>query len=126
MPGAEGSITLGVMSARAHESVVKARVLSVEIARRVLAGQESPLLAARRMRGLRSVACIADEDRGFDAFDLIESETDALPIGDVRKLWSASALAEMDPKIARAERWAMESCREAFENVVLRVGTLEG
>lgn len=36
----------------------------------------------------------------------IESETDDLPVGEVRKLWAEAALREKDAEIARAEaRW---------------------
>jgi hypothetical protein len=39
----------------------------------------------------------------------IESETDHLPIGEVRKLWAPDALQRKDPEIARAEAlWKAE------------------
>ena len=45
----------------------------------------------------------------------IASETDDLPVGEVRKLWASSALKEKDVEIARAEELYradfLETCR---------------
>lgn len=49
----------------------------------------------------------------------IESETDHLPVGEVRKLWASSALTEKDVEITRAEElyWAdfLETCRRIMQ-----------
>jgi len=49
----------------------------------------------------------------------IESETDHLPVGEVRKLWASSALKEKDVEIARAEELYradfLETCRRIVQ-----------
>ena len=51
---------------------------------------------------------------------VIDSESEGLPIGSVRQYWSAEALDRKAPDVAHAERWAMETGREAFQRVVER------
>jgi hypothetical protein len=73
-----------------------------EVARAVLEGQLSILEGTRALRPLAFTDAIANEsDRNLIIG--IESETDHLPIGDVRQLWAPSALAEKDHEISRCE-----------------------
>jgi len=51
---------------------------------------------------------------------VIDSESEGLPIGSVRQYWSAEALDRKAPDVAHAERWAMETGRDAFQRVVER------
>jgi hypothetical protein len=48
----------------------------------------------------------------------IESETDHLPVGEVRKLWAASALQEKDAEIASAEAFWKTELLGACERIV--------
>jgi hypothetical protein len=53
----------------------------------------------------------------------INSETDALPIGEARQLWNAEALAREDAKIAAAEqRWKAPATEAAKELLQLLKG----
>jgi hypothetical protein len=65
---------------------------------------------------------------GLDYFDpdvvrfvAIDSETDALPFGDVRKLWAPAALEKLQPEIDRKEQWAREigtpHCRSLIQRL---------
>jgi hypothetical protein len=43
-------------------------------------------------------------------------------VGEVRKLWSDSALRKLQPEIESAERWAREIATEACVRLVKRFG----
>jgi len=74
-----------------------------DIAKRFLAGEIGVIEAARQFRPFHAVVepMVA---RALSVFIGIDSETDALPIGDLRGQWSAKALRVEDEKITRAER----------------------
>jgi hypothetical protein len=73
-----------------------------EIAQSVLDGRTTVLEAVRELVSLAHKDAIAEvEDRRFIIG--VESETDHLPVGEVRKLWASYALKEKDVEIARAE-----------------------
>jgi len=85
-----------------------------EIAQAVLDGRTAVLEAARELVSLAHTDAIAEfEDRRFIIG--IASETDHLPVGEVRKLWAPYALEEKDVEIARAEELYkadfLETCR---------------
>jgi hypothetical protein len=80
----------------------------------VLEGGTTVLEAARELVSLAHTDAIAElEDRRFIIG--VASETDHLPVGEVRKRWAASALEEKDVEIARAEELYrtdfLETCR---------------
>jgi hypothetical protein len=85
-----------------------------DVAQAVLEGQTTVLEAVRLLFSLAHTDAIADvEDRKLIIG--IESETDHLPVGEVRKLWAPDALKEKDLEIARAEELYrgdfLETCR---------------
>jgi len=85
-----------------------------EIAKAVLDGRTTVLEAARELVSVAHTDAIAElEDRRFIIG--VASETDHLPVGEVRKLWAPSALEEKDIEIARAEELYkadfLETCR---------------
>ena len=70
--------------------------------------------AVRELVSLARTDAIATEaDRTL--IIVIESETDSLPIGEVRKLWAPDALQAKEPEIERAEAlWKtefLEACK---------------
>jgi hypothetical protein len=73
-----------------------------EIAVAVLDGRTTVLEAVRALYPLAHTDAIADEEDRTLVI-VIESETDALPIGEVRKLWAPYALEVKDAEIARTE-----------------------
>ena len=67
-----------------------------------LDGRTTVLEAVRQLVSLAHTDAIAElEDRRF--IIAVESETDHLPIGEVRKLWASDALKEKDLEL-RAQR----------------------
>jgi hypothetical protein len=73
-----------------------------EIAAAVLDGRTTVLEAVRELCPLAHTDAIADEEDRTLVI-AIESETDALPVGEVRKLWAPYALEAKNGEIARAE-----------------------
>jgi hypothetical protein len=85
-----------------------------ELAKAVLDGRTTILEAVRELVSLAHTDAIANEaDRTL--IIAIESETDSLPIGEVRKLWAPDALQAKQPEIERAEAlWKtefLEACK---------------
>ena len=89
-----------------------------EIAQAVLDGRTTVLEGVRALVSLAHTDAVADveEPRFIIA---VESETDHLPVGEVRKLWALSALTEKDLEIARAEELYiadfLETCRRIVQ-----------
>ncbi|MEK7706284.1 MAG: hypothetical protein AAB426_15090 [Myxococcota bacterium] len=50
----------------------------------------------------------------------VDSETDDLPVGDVRALWNRDALREKDVELARANDLYRESVERACRNILRR------
>ena len=74
--------------------------------------------AVRVLVSLAHTEAIADvEDRRIIIG--VESETDHLPVGEVRRLWAPCALKEKDVEIARAEELYragfLETCRKIVQ-----------
>jgi hypothetical protein len=89
-----------------------------QIGAAVLDGRNTVLEAVRELCPLAHTDAIADEgDRTLVM--AIESETDALPVGEVRKLWAPCALEAKDAEIARAEELykaqVLEACKRIAE-----------
>jgi Protein of unknown function (DUF2489) len=85
-----------------------------DVAQAALDGQTTVLEAVRALVSLAHTDAVADvEDRTL--IIAIESETDHLPVGEVRKLWAPSALDVMDKEIALCEelykRQFLEACK---------------
>jgi hypothetical protein len=87
-----------------------------EISKAILEGRLSILEGTRALRPFAYTNAIVSEDDRKLIIG-IESETDHLPIGEVRKLWAPSALAEKDPEIERYEA----VCRERVFAVCRRI-----
>jgi hypothetical protein len=79
------------------------------------------LEAVRQLVSLAHTDAVSElEDRRFIIG--LESETDHLPVGEVRKLWAPDALEEKDVQIARAEELYradfLETCRRILSEKV--------
>jgi hypothetical protein len=73
-----------------------------EIAQEVLERRTTILEAVRKLYPLAHTDAIANEDDRILVIAIM-SETDDLPIGEVRKLWAPYALEAKDSEIARCE-----------------------
>ena len=91
-----------------EQHVQSARRQVVGIARAMLAHEINFLLGARRLASLWHQTGVQDNDSDFATFTSIDSETDDLPLGDMRQQWDAQALAKLQPDIDAAEEWARD------------------
>jgi hypothetical protein len=90
-----------------------------DVAQAVLQGRTTLLEAVRALVSLAHTDAIVDvEDRRLIIG--IESETDDLPVGEVRKLWAPHALELKDAEIARCE----ELYRSRFLGACKRIANL--
>lgn len=87
----------------------------------MLSGATSFIEGARQIRRLGYQIGLRD-DADIVVFVAIDSETDALPFGALRRMWNAEALAKLQPEIDRAEVWAREVGLEACERLARRFG----
>ena len=94
-----------------------------EAAHGMLSGTLSFIEGARLKCLLRGRAKLDDLDPDIlVAFIAIHSETDALPIGEVRRHWASEALARLQPEIDSAENWAQEVGRAECQRLIDRFG----
>lgn len=91
------------------------------IARAILAGAISFIEGAREINGLRFAADL-ECDPDIVPFVGIDSETDSLPLGEVRRLWNPDALAKLQSKIDEAEQWARDFGTTPCRNLAQRFG----
>lgn len=74
----------------------------------MLAGQVSFIEGARIVNGWSHNAGFDRLSEPFVTFVAIDSETDDVPIGKVRELWAADAVAKHTEEWERAEAWAKQ------------------
>jgi hypothetical protein len=93
----------------------------VEVAQSILDGRVSVIAGARQIHELCSGHVGLDQrDPDINTFVGIDSETDDLPIGDVRRYWAPDALAQKDVEIARCEAIYRELALKAASNLIGR------
>lgn len=91
-------------------------------AKAMLSGATSFIEGAREIRRLAHEHGLRD-DADIIVFVAIDSETDALPFGELRSMWNTEALAKLQPEIDSAEAWAREVGTAACERLVQRFGS---
>lgn len=94
-----------------------------KIANAMLSGSLSFIEGSRQLWEL-GLGEDLERDADLQVFLLIDSETDALPMGELRKLWNADALAKLQPELDRAEEWARSVGLSACERLAQRFGGL--
>src|SRR6187431_394234 len=105
-----------------YGQVALARSKAAQIARTVAEGTLSPILGARQLCALRAHVAVAHDDADFLCMTVVDSDTDALPVGAERSQWDAAALHRKAQEIAEAEAQALRSSREAFKRIATRWG----
>lgn len=78
--------------------------------------------AAKVLRLKSAVGGVSDRDPDFDAFAVIVSETDHLPLKEQRHLWSTKVLADLQPEYERTEAWAQNFAPAACRRLLERFG----
>lgn len=94
----------------------------MEIATGIVAGSIPLLDGCHLLAALGDGVGVPGDDPDFRMFSLIESETDALPIGPIRKEWAPDALAELAPELLHADAWARPMAMRACHSVIARFG----
>jgi hypothetical protein len=106
-----------------NENEAQARHTLVAVAAAMLDRTVSYFEGAVEVLRLKSaVGGIPDRDPDFDAFVVIESETDHLPLKAQQHLWNPEALAELAPEFTRTEDWADTFAPEACRSLIARFG----
>lgn len=104
----------------------KARAKLVELCEAMLSGQLSYLEGAVKVCQLQHQIRVPDFDPDIMAFIAIRSETDHLPLEQVRHHWSAETLQKLAPEFERTEQWAAPFASEACRHLVQRFGAQQG
>jgi len=105
-----------------EEEVAAAQRRVAETAAAMLSGQMHFLEGVRALRSLLGEAGVAWNDEDALTIDGADSETDSLPIGEVRRHWADEALQRLEPEIEAATQWAKEFASGACESLVARFG----
>ncbi len=105
-----------------HDYVQACRKQAVDLAAGIVAGSIPLLDGCHRLAALGHRVGVPYDDPNFRMFSVIESETDALPIGPIRKEWAPDALAELAPELLHAEAWARPMAMRACHSVIARFG----
>jgi hypothetical protein len=105
-----------------EEYVLQARQEAIRICAGILEGNVDVLEGFHLLASLRWEVGVDDGDPDFTVFVGISSEIDNLPIGEVRKYWSAEALERLAPDLQAAIAWAMPMAIPACRSVVSRFG----
>ena len=90
------------------------------VARGMLSGDINFLEGAIELVSLRHKAEVEEADPDFMVFVVIESETDNLPIGKSRELWSKEALIKHQPEIDASVIWAKRIGTTACQSLIER------
>ena len=90
----------------------------VAAAQSILSGEIGVIAGARQLCGLGHQIG-ADRDPDFLFFIGVDSESDDLPIGEIRKHWNPDALLDKDAELAayeaRVRERALTACRSLIE-----------
>ena len=92
------------------------------LAKGILSGERPVLDGCLWLDALRPDVEVEENDPDFLIFAMISSRIDALPIGGVRKYWTAEALAEIEPEIRSATEWATPLAIPACQSLLSRFG----
>lgn len=104
------------------EYVISCRTRAAEIAGSVISGSMPLLEGCHLLDALKVAVEVPDNDPDFLVFNVIQSETDALPIGRVREHWAPDALARLESELRSAAEWARPIALPACRSVLARFG----
>lgn len=109
------------------EAEAEARKSLVAALRSMLSG-ELPFIegAVQVLRLKGQVGGVADHDEDFNAFVVIESETDHLPLQAQRHLWSPEAIARLEAELKHTQRWAESFAPDACLRLIARFSHGQG
>ena len=96
------------------------RELAIGIAEAVLRGDLGVIEGSRRMLPFRWTTGVDEMDDDFLTLVGVDSETDHLPIGQVRREWDKTALARKDQEIAATEAFYREHVFATCRSIITR------
>ena len=109
-----------IMSASSQISTVdEQRKAMVLVARRILDGSTGIVAGARELHSLRFPSR-AETDKDILIFVGIDSESDHLPLGEVRQHWSVKALKAKDAELQAYEARVRDRAFAACQNLIAR------
>lgn len=91
----------------------------------ILKGELSYFEGAVSICLLRHSIRVPDNDTDINAFVLISSETDHLPLQRVRHRWSPEALRNLTPEFERIEEWARLFASLACQRLIVRFASAQ-
>jgi hypothetical protein len=103
-----------------ESKMMEARLVIYEAAQEMLTGRLSYIEGARRISSARFAWGLDELDADLRCFIGIDSETDALPFGEMRAHWQAAALEALQAEIDRKEAWARQLAGSHCRNLVDR------
>jgi len=104
-----------------NESEREARLKLVAFAKAMIYKELPFFEGAPKILSLKDeVDGITDSDQDFNAFVVISSETEHLPLEQQEHLWSQEALAKLEPEFSKTEEWANTFAPEACKNIIAR------
>ena len=99
-----------------HHQFISRKIVAA--AQSILSGEIGIIAGARRLSGLGDKVG-SDRDPDFTFFVALDSESDHLPIGEVRQRWNPEALRAKDAEVAKFEAFyrekAFEICRRLIQ-----------
>jgi hypothetical protein len=104
-----------------ESEILAARRAILEAARAMLAGTLSYIEGARKIVAAWGGSKLDEADTDFLPFVGIDSETEALPFGEMRTHWQAAALEALQPQISQSEAWAKKFGEPSCQNLVKRL-----
>ena len=106
------------------EFVAKERQRLVTLCRAMLSGEVSFFEGAVQVCSLSGNIDAPEADPDLEAFQLIRSETDHLPLKDIQHRWSLEAIERLRPEFENTEVWAKPFASKACENLIKRFAEL--
>jgi len=97
----------------------------VAIAKRILSGELGVVMGARQLVPWRFDVG-AENDPDFTFFVGVDSETDHLPLGEVRSRWSPDALKVKDEELRTFETAVRDRAVRACESLIQKYGEQTG
>jgi len=104
-----------------NEAEAEARRQLVAIAHAMHSGEFSFIDGAVQVLHLKAqVGGVGDHDVDFNAFVIIQSETDQLPLEAQRHLWASEALNRLEPEFNKTQKWASSFALESCTKLIAR------
>ncbi len=102
-----------------EKEILRAQNKVVSTARSILSGAVGIVEGARRLTKLGHALGV-DRDPDFTFFVGVDSETDHLPVGEVRRHWAADALQRTDEELRECEAFFRADALRVCQSLIQR------